>query len=127
MRILLDTHAFIWYIDGDPRLSPLALAAIDDPGNERWISAGTLWEMAIKINLGKLTLKQPFQTIRGYMASNKLLWLPIEFDHTFQASSLPLLHRDPFDRMLVAQALSEGLAIVTKDTWIPQYGVPVIW
>ncbi|MBX2929346.1 MAG: type II toxin-antitoxin system VapC family toxin [Saprospiraceae bacterium] len=127
MRLLLDTHTFIWFIEGDPQISPAAIAAISDPNNESWISAGSLWEMAIKINIGKLNTQRPFHQTLGFIASNGIRWLPIEFSHMVEAAALPLLHRDPFDRMLIAQALTEGLTIVTKDTWIPQYGVNVFW
>ena len=127
MQLLLDTHTFIWYLQGSPELSANAKTAIQDIANLSYISGATYWEIAIKINIGKIDLGYPFHDLQHLSGQLGFQWLPIEFSHTVQASSLPLLHRDPFDRMLIAQALTENLTIITKDISISRYGVPVLW
>ncbi|HRD80741.1 MAG: type II toxin-antitoxin system VapC family toxin [Saprospiraceae bacterium] len=127
MQLLLDTHTFIWYLQGSPELSANAKTAIQDVANISYISGATYWEIAIKINIGKIDLGYPFHDLQHLSGQLGFRWLPIEFLHTVQASSLPLLHRDPFDRMLVAQAQTENLTIITKDISISRYSVPVLW
>ena len=127
MRLLLDTHALIWFLKGDVDLSDDARNAMQDAGNLRFVSAASFWEIAIKVALGKIQLDVPFSELRTVVKKLGFEWLPIEFEHTLQVTSLPLLHRDPFDRMLIAQALVEQLTVVTRDPWFPQYGVPVVW
>jgi len=112
LRLLLDTHVFLWWCADDSRLSEQARTAIADPENEVSLSAASVWEMAIKESLGRLTLPEPVSrvTVRlGFRA------LPITFEHAEAAGRLPSVHRDPFDRMLVAQAWVEGLTLVTHD------------
>ena len=127
MQILLDSHTIIWYINGDPQLSVKAHALVSDNSHERWISPASIWEIAIKVNLGKLQLNRSFPDLNIFLSTNNFLWLPIEFEHGVLAGSLPLHHRDPFDRMLIAQALTENLTVVTKDQNFPLYGVETIW
>ena len=114
-------------INGDKQLSANALALVTDEKNERWISPASIWEMAIKVNLGKLQLNRSFPDLNVFLSTNKFLWLPIEFEHAVKSSQLPQIHRDPFDRMLIAQALTENLAIVSKDPNMGVYGVEVVW
>ena len=128
MRLLLDTHAFLWFIAGDSKLSATARAAIEDPGNEKLVSAGSLWEIAIKISLGKLTLAEPFGVIiPRELARNGFAILPIQPTHADRISRMPFHHRDPFDRLLIAQAQEESLELVSLDPQFDAYGVRRIW
>jgi PIN domain nuclease of toxin-antitoxin system len=128
MRVLLDTHTFLWWITDNPKLSPQARTIIGDGKNEIFLSAATGWEIAIKTQLGRLKLPdKPELFISEQMANNAIQSLPIQMIHALHVYSLPDYHQDPFDRMLVAQAQLEGLHIVTADPHISQYQVKVIW
>jgi PIN domain nuclease of toxin-antitoxin system len=127
MKLLFDSHALIWYFKGDTNLSESAKLAIEDIKNIRYASSASFWEIAIKVSLGKIQLDYPFPALKKLVLDLGLQILPIEFEHTVQASILPLHHRDPFDRMLVAQALTDNLTIVSKDPNIPFYGVETVW
>lgn len=121
MRLLLDTHAFIWW-DSDPgRLSPSALAAIRELANDVWVSVVSLWEMLIKARLGKLTLRLPLGDIIVQQQANGLAVLSATLTHCMALEGLPFLHKVPFDRLLIAQANVEGAALVSADTIIAQY------
>lgn len=119
-RLLLDTHAFLWWLADDPRLGEKARGIIADPANEIFVSAATGWEASIKVALGKLELPGSLDAV---VEEEGFAHLPITFFHGEQAGSLPPHHRDPFDRMLVAQAQAEGLTVVTADPDIPAYGI----
>ena len=128
MRLLLDTHAFLWFVAGDSKLSTTARTAIEDIGNQKFVSAGSLWEIAIKARLGKLTLGEPFGVIiPRELARNGFAILPIQPAHADRVSSMPFHHRDPFDRLLIAQAQNESLAVVGLDAQFDAYGVSRIW
>lgn len=128
MRYLLDTHTFLWWIVDDPQLSPRAGAIIRDPSNEIWFSATSAWEIAIKAQLGRITFEDdPVEFIPQQVAANGFRHLPIQSDHALHVSRLALLHRDPFDRMLVAQALIERMVLLTADQTIAKYDVQVVW
>lgn len=130
MRILLDTHTFLWLIAGDANLSPAAREAIEAPSNDSLLSAASLWEMAIKVSLGKLTLnfEEPFaEAIGGQLRENGVTLLPINVTHIGQIAVMPFHHRDPFDRLIVAQALVEKLPIVGRDQSFDNYDVQRIW
>lgn len=108
MKLLLDTHAFLWYVWGAPELSASAAALIDDPNNEKFLSVASLWELAIKVSTGKLVLNRPFANLKSELIdANGFDVLAVEFDHTVLVSSLPFHHKDPFDRILAAQSLEE--------------------
>ncbi len=127
MRILLDTHTLIWYREGDGRLSRTAGRIIADSTNQIVISIASLWEMAIKRGLGKLEItKSPAEILAAYQDAGAKL-LPISPEHVMAVEALPHHHRDPFDRMLVAQAKTENLAIITKDVVFSQYDVGQLW
>lgn len=127
MKLLLDTHAFIWW-DSDPaQLSPAALAALRDPANEVWLSAASVWEMVIKAQLGNLTLQLPLADIVSQQQANGLLVLPVTLAHVLAVAGLPPIHKDPFDRVLVAQANGEGAELVSADQVVRQYSVRVLW
>lgn len=124
-RVLLDTHAFLWWLADDARLGPKARGVIADPENTVYVSAATGWEIAIKAGLGKLELDVP-DSLDALVEDEGFVHLPITFFHGEQAGWLPGHHRDPFDRMLVAQAQAEGLRIVSADPDIRSYGVRVL-
>ncbi len=128
MRMLLDTHAFLWFIMGDSKLSSTARSAIENPSNEKLISAGSIWEIAIKASLGKLTLAEPFPIlIPRELARNGFSILPLGVAHAARISAMPFHHRDPFDRLPIAQAQEESLAIVSADTNLDLYGIRRLW
>jgi PIN domain nuclease of toxin-antitoxin system len=128
MKLLLDTHTFIWWTTDAKRLSSAASTVLADPHNQVWLSVASAWEMQIKLHVGKLTLQLPLQTlIGGQEATNGVLVLPILLSHVIQLDELPLLHRDPFDRLLVAQAIAEGCTLISVDPLIAQYSAPVLW
>ncbi|TEU17265.1 MAG: type II toxin-antitoxin system VapC family toxin [Anaerolineales bacterium] len=128
MRLLLDTHSFLWFISGSTSLSPTARALIEDASNQPLLSVASLWEMAIKLSLGKLSLAQPFEVlIPQQMRLNGIKLLGIEIEHTAAVSKLPFHHRDPFDRLLIAQAIVEQMPIVSADTAFDTYPVKRLW
>jgi PIN domain nuclease of toxin-antitoxin system len=123
MTLLLDTHAFLWWLD-DPRLlSRAARRAISDGQNTVYVSAAVVWEIAIKRSLGKLDAPDDLEAA---MEANRFLPLPVTIPHALAVQTLPDHHRDPFDPLLVAQARHEGFKLVTRDSNIPRYGVPHI-
>ena len=127
MKLLLDTHAFIWW-DSDPaQLSAPALAALRDPANEVWLSVASVWEMVIKAQLGKLTLRLPLADIVRQQQANGLQVLPVTLAHTLAVEGLPAIHKDPFDRVLIAQTNVEGAQLVSADQVVRQYPVRVLW
>ncbi|TAK28764.1 MAG: type II toxin-antitoxin system VapC family toxin [Chloroflexota bacterium] len=128
MRYLLDTHTFLWWIVDDPRLSPRVSAIIQDPNNEIWFSAASAWEIAIKAKLGRIKFEDdPVELIPQQVTANGFRNLPIQSDHALHVSRLALLHRDPFDRVLAAQALVEKMMLLTADQMMARYGVQVVW
>ncbi len=128
MRLLIDTHALIWFCEGNPALSVTARTAMEDAGNERFIGHATPWEMAIKLSLGKLQLQLDFSVIfPGVLDANGFAVLPPRFDHYHALIGLPRHHGDPFDRLIIAQAKVEGLTIITNDAHFPAYGIPILW
>lgn len=128
MALLLDTHAFLWWVEDSPRLTKKARKAIATPEEPCFLSAASWWEMAIKISLGRLTLAEGVDRfVAEQMAINGLLPLPVTLPHAGRVSTLPFHHRDPFDRLLAAQALVEELAIVSADPVFRRYGVKRIW
>jgi PIN domain nuclease of toxin-antitoxin system len=128
MRLLLDTHTFLWWVADDARLSARGRASIADRQNRCLVSVASCWEMAIKVSLGKLGLTVSVDRfIPEQLAANAFELLPLELGHAARVSVLPFHHRDPFDRLLVAQALIEGLAIVSADRIFRRYGVKRLW
>lgn len=128
MRLLLDTHAFLWWVLDDSQLSQTARAAIHDSENDLFFSAVSSWEISIKASLGKLALpKRPDQFFQRQLAKNRFELLPITVEHTVAIYHLPHHHRDPFDRLLIAQCHVENLSLITNDGLIQQYNVPIVW
>jgi PIN domain nuclease of toxin-antitoxin system len=127
MKLLLDTHAFIWW-DSDPaQLSATVLAALRDPANEVWLSVASVWEMVIKAQLGKLTLRLQLADIVSQQQANGLRILPMTLTHALNVEGLPAIHMDPFDRLLIAQANAEGAELVSSDQVVHLSPVRVLW
>jgi PIN domain nuclease of toxin-antitoxin system len=127
MNLLLDTHTLIWFSENSPQLSATALDAIELETNSKFVSTSTFWEIAIKASLGKLHLTQPLAKIVREIENSDAFILPVLAAHALKIEWLPLLHRDPFDRMLIAQALAEDFTLVSNETLFDQYGVKRLW
>ncbi len=127
MDLLLDTHTLIWFLNGDKRLSVKAKTIIEDLDNVNFISIASIWEIAIKVSLDKIKLPQGFKYFLELVEENGFELLPISMEHTVTLSKLKFIHRDPFDRLLVAQSKNNSLTIITKDENIQKYDVPTIW
>lgn len=127
MRLLLDTHIFLWSISDDDRLSAKARAAITDRSNTVLVSTASTWEIAMKWRAGKLELPlSPEEILSTGVARSNFTIVPMDFGHTLAAANLPSHHRDPFDRMLIAQAILENATLVTLDKKIKRYKVPIL-
>ena len=124
MRLLIDSDAFLWWSEASPHLSLATRDAIADPTNEALISVAALWELTIKASSGKLNLPADVGTM---VASQQFSLLSITFVHLRQLAILPRRHRDPFDRMMIAQALAEGIPIATSDRVFASYGLQIVW
>lgn len=128
MRLLLDTHSFLWFASGNDKLSPKAKEVIADTDNDAYLSTASLWEMAIKINIGKLRLPKPLGVlIPEQIRKNEFKVLRSEVAHFETYTNLPLHHRDPFDRMIIAQAKVEDLLVVGKDEKFENYDIKLLW
>ena len=127
MTLLVDTQAFLWFVAGDARLSMTARRAMEQHEGEWGISAASVWEMAIKCSLERLTLGAPVADYIAEKVNAGLRILAIEWPHAAAAERLPDHHHDPFDRLIIAQALTEGLEVVTRDAVFREYGAAVIW
>lgn len=128
MQVLLDTHVLIWAMVSPERLSSRALTLLSDRSTELFVSSASIWELGIKYHSGKVPeLAKLFLRINYHLAQLGAREMPIRHEHALMASSLPLIHKDPFDRMLVAQALVEGFPLVTHDEMLQRYSVLTIW
>jgi len=128
VRLLLDTHTFLWFLLEDPHLSTTANDLIIDPTNDIEVSPATYWEIAIKVSLGKYALPEPYDIfLEREIATNDFRILPIEPKHTAVLTTLPFHHRDPFDRLLIAQAMVEAIPILSVDTAFDAYPVTRLW
>ena len=128
MKLLLDTHAFLWWVGGTPALGRRARAEVANPDNEVFLSIASCWELAVKLSLGKIRLTQSLERfIPEQLTQNGFALAGVEFRHVVRVADLPFHHRDPFDRLLVAQALHDDLAIVSADRVLRKYGVTVVW
>lgn len=126
--LLLDTHAMLWFFWDDPQLSVNAKAAIEHPNNRKLVSTASCWEVAIKINLGKLDLGESSRTfLPREIAQNNFEMLNITLEHATAVEDLPQHHRDPFDRLIVAQAMVENLQLVSADVTFDAYGIQRLW
>jgi PIN domain nuclease of toxin-antitoxin system len=127
MKLLLDTHVFIWWADQPEKLSPAALPALEDEANDLLLSVASVWEMQIKIQLGKLKLSLPLnELIKNQQETNDLTVSPVTLPHVLALDSLPSHHKDPFDRLLIAQSIEEGLTLVSADAQFSAYPVKLL-
>ena len=128
MKLLLDTHTFLWWITDSPELSVRVRDAIRNPENELFLSVASAWEMAIKVDLGRLHLPvRPDRFSPNQLAKNAIESLPIQMGHALNVSRLPIIHRDPFDRIIISQAILEKMPVVTRDADIAKYKVKILW
>lgn len=128
MKLLLDSHTLIWAVDAPSKLSPVALDRTRDPANDRFVSAATIWEIAIKVELGKLPLSLPYRTwMEKAFDDAAIELLPIKLDSLDRLVRLPRHHRDPFDRLIAVTALVEDISLVSIDEVFDVYGVRRIW
>ena len=128
MTVLLDTHAFLWFIFGDDRISPLARTTLESAENWKILSVASLWEIAIKVSIGKLAIRGSFdEVILPELDRPDIRVLPIQVPHVSYVARLALRHRDPFDRILAAQAAVEGLPIISADVAFDGYGITRMW
>ncbi|WP_202912475.1 type II toxin-antitoxin system VapC family toxin [Sphingobacterium olei] len=124
---LLDTHVFLWYLSGDESISNTARKTIEKSPENNFISIASLWEVAIKISLGKLVLHRSFSELEELLTTNGFHVLPIEFADTLLVTQLPFHHRDPFDRIIIAQSINNKLKLISKDGHFAHYNVKTIW
>jgi len=127
MKYLLDTHTLIWLIEASSKVSPEIRVALKFPGNSIYLSSASLWEIAIKTSLGKLDLKNPFEKLLDDLNSTNIVILQIETEYLKKIAALPQIHKDPFDRLLIATAIAEDLTIITADENIQKYDVSWVW
>jgi PIN domain nuclease of toxin-antitoxin system len=128
LKLLLDTHTYIWWGVDPAKLSTRVAETLSSPESEVYVSVASLWEIVIKSQLGKLTLPVSLQIFAARLREENLVrTLPVAEAHVYAHTTLSAIHRDPFDRMLVAQALAEGLVLVTRDPHIRDYGIPTLW
>ncbi len=128
MSLLLDTCALLWFLSNDRKLSATARAAIEQPSNTRWLSPASLFEIAIKVRIGRLSLAAPFGSLfPAKLSAADIHLLPVEPSHIEPLTVLPLHHKDPFDRLIAATALVEGFTLVSADSAFDAYGVSRLW
>lgn len=127
MNLLLDTHAFIWFFNGDKQLSNSARRLITDTDTSCFLSIASVWEIGIKTRLGKLELRGDLDEMAAFMKAGSIALLPIAIGHIQRLQALPFHHRDPFDRLLIAQAFAERLTLISRDAIFQQYEVPIVW
>ena len=128
MRLLLDTHALLWWHEAAPDLSRAAFDALNDPANTVYFSVVNIWEAQIKQSLGKLTISDPLpDLVNQQHRINGFGLLAVHVEHIYRLDGLASHHKDPFDRLLIAQALHEGLTLVTRDKDIAKYSIPLLW
>ncbi len=128
MNLLLDTHTLIWYLEGSQELSQTSQNLIDDAGNTNFVSVASFWEIAIKLSIGgKIELSQPFEKLSQLAWENSITILPIRFDHTTIVKSLPFHHKDPFDRIIIAQSIWDDMPIVSRDGHFDAYDIRRLW
>ncbi len=127
MKNLLDTHTFIWFLEDNKSLSTTAIKCIEDADAENYLSIVSLWEIARIVSLGKLEINIPFEKLEAYIVENNFQILPISFNNLVKLSNLPFHYRDPFDRLLIAQSMSNEMNLISKDNIFAEYGVSLIW
>ena len=126
MAYLLDTHAFLWFINGSTELSPKSKITIQNPENVMYLSIASFWEIAIKLNIGKLSINMTFTELKDEADKNDFRTLPIQYEDTHILTTLELFHKDPFDRILIAQAIQNNLTMITRDANFASYPIKII-
>src|ERR1700691_3087842 len=128
MKVLADTHAILWWLPGDKRLSKRARRILEDPANGRWVSVASLWEIVIKMSTGRLPANGlTLGTIAGLLQDQRFAILPVRLADLLRLELLPWKHRDPFDRLIIAQAIEESVPLLTADSIMARYPVETIW
>lgn len=128
MKLLLDTHTFLWFIEGNPNLSDAARNLIEEQENQRFLSVGSLWEMSIKASINKLELGITFtELVKRQVYGNAIELLEIQPEHLDELAKLPFYHKDPFDRLIIAQSLAEDIPVITRDSAFESYPITVLW
>ena len=128
MNLLLDTHTLLWFLAGSANLSASARRSIEDVSNEKFVSVASIWETAIKVSIGKMTLSAPFDVLFPHQLQiNGFELLPIKVEQTLVLTTLPFHHRDPFDRLIIAQAMKEKMTLVSVDPVFDDYGITRLW
>ncbi len=127
MELLLDTHAVIWFLSGDERITKKAIRLIENIENKNFVSTASIWEITIKSSIGKLNLKGDLNDIRNQFIQNGFELLPISFEPLIVLHKLEFKHRDPFNRLIISQAIAHGFPVVTKDANFKKYDIQVIW
>ncbi len=127
MDLLLDTHVFLWYIDGNEQLPEKIVKIINNKSNRCFVSIASIWEIVIKLSIDKLEIKGGFKTIENFLDNNDFEILPIDLGDTKTLLKLDFFHRDPFDRMIIAQAIASDLKIISKDKQFKDYNMEILW
>jgi PIN domain nuclease of toxin-antitoxin system len=128
MRLLLDTHTFLWFIEGSSNLSDTVKNLIEDQGNQRFLSIASLWEISIKVSIDKLKLDMTItELLKQQVYGNAIELLEIRAEHLDELAKLPFYHKDPFDRLIITQSLVERIPIVTRDSLFERYPVQTLW
>ena len=127
MNYLLDTHTLIWFLSGEDNLSDKSKEVIENPENSNFISIASIWELAIKISLGKFKFEQGFKKFLELIDANGFEIIPISFEHALRLSTLEFIHRDPFDRLIVVQAMTDNLTVITRDENMAKYEIKTLW
>ena len=127
MKYLLDTHALIWFLNGDSQLPDKVKTIIEEKGNKCLISVASLWEIAIKHSSGKLDLNMPFNELQNLLTISAIEILPVKFEHLLVLNRMPLHHNDPFDRIIISQSIHEELTVLSKDKLLHIYPISIYW
>ena len=127
MNYLLDTHTLIWFMNGNENLSKLAQNTIEDIDSTNYVSIISIWEMAIKVSQDRLELKNPFNNIISDLQKNNFILLDIEIRDTLKLTTIPFIHKDPFDRLLISQAINNDFTLISKDEYFKDYSVKLLW
>lgn len=127
MKLLLDTHSLIWFLNGDEKLTTKVKNAIEDPKNEKFVSVASIWEIAIKISLDKFRFPRGFKNFLSLIEDNGFEMVPITMEHALILSTLDFIHRDPFDRLMISQCKANNMILATKDEFIKKYQIQTLW
>ena len=127
MKYILDTHTLIWFLQGNEALSNVAKSIIEETDSQKYVSIASIWEISIKVSLEKLRLAKSLEDFLFDLSQTKIAILPIKLSHTLRLSKLEFLHRDPFDRLIIAQSIEENMDVLTQDTKFPAYNIVTHW